>query len=101
MRAQSVHIKFVIRFKHHCTGQFLAESLVGKAKDGTFVDRWQFINCCLNFSAEDILASADHHILGAIEDKHEALLKRIVHRSLQAVAFPEAFRGPPGPPGAA
>ena len=71
MRAQSVHIKFVIRFKHHCTGQFLAESLVGKAKDGTFVDRWQFINCCLNFSAEDILASADHHIFGAIEDEHE------------------------------
>ena len=52
----------------------LAQSFVGDAEHRGLGDRIVLIDGCLDLAAVHVLATTQHHVLGAVDDEHESVL---------------------------
>ena len=60
--------------QHDDGGHLLAEALVGDAEHDGFGDRVVVVDRGLHLAAVHVLAAAEHHVLGAVDDEHEAVV---------------------------
>ena len=60
-------------FEHDHRGDFFAETVVGHAEHDGFDDVVVVIDRGLDLAAVHVLAAADHHVLGAVDDEHQTV----------------------------